>query len=499
MFFKKQAEEDFNIQAAEFPEMESLINRCANIYRGAPEWLDDKNNIKTINFAKSVCSETARLATLAIGIQISKPKGDPEHYKWEHVTTAEYAGHPINVYEDIESRAEWLQEQIDKVYFQIRHWVEYSCAYGTVFIKPNGESLDVFTPADVMIVDYDNQEIKGIVFKDSYTVGRKYYTRLEYHRFVETTIDGVTFFPYYVSNRTYVSKSPNSIGDAIPIKETKWADLVEEAGPFFKENMKKITSPLYGVLRTPQANNVDISTPLGLPIFAEAIEELKDLDIAYSRNAGEIFDSQKIVLADDRLLMPSGTPVAAMSPQGMENRRNEMRLPHFVKNVFGQDEKEFYQEINPILNTDTRIAGINALLSQLGYKIGFSNGYFVFNESSGIQTATGVEAEQQRTVQFIKDVRDKLESCLDEVIYALNVYADLYGLAPVGAYEVNYDFGDILYVRENDRARWWQYVTTGKVPAWLYFVKFEGMTKDEAVSMTKEAEKTQAKGLFDDE
>jgi hypothetical protein len=27
MIFKKQAEEDFNIQAAEFPEMESLINR----------------------------------------------------------------------------------------------------------------------------------------------------------------------------------------------------------------------------------------------------------------------------------------------------------------------------------------------------------------------------------------------------------------------------------------------------------------------------------------
>ena len=243
---------------------------------------------------------------------------------------------------------------------------------------------------------------------------------------------------------------------------------------------------------------MDISTPLGLPIFAEAIEELKDLDIAYSRNAGEIFDSQKIVLADDRLLMPSGTPVAAMSPQGMENRRNEMSLPHFVKNVFGQDEKEFYQEINPQLNTDTRISGINAILSQLGYKIGFSNGYFVFNESSGIQTATGVEAEQQRTVQFIKDVRDKLETCLDEVIYALNVYADLYGLAPVGAYEVNYDFGDILYVRENDRARWWQYVTTGKVPAWLYFVKFEGMTKDEAVAMVKEAQPDEPK-LFGEE
>ena len=469
MIFKKQAEEDFNIQAAEFPEMEALINRCANIYRGVPEWLDNKNNIKTINFAKSVCSETARLATLAIGIQI-----------------------------DGSARATWLQEQIDKVYFQIRHWVEYGCAYGTVFIKPNGESLDVFTPADVMIVDYDNQEIKGIIFKDSYTVGRKYYTRLEYHRFVETTVDGVTTYPYYVSNRAYVSKSPQSIGDKIDLKQTEWADLMADTPPILKANGERLDGPLYGVLRTPQANNVDISTPLGLPIFAEAIEELKDLDIAYSRNAKEILDSKRTVLADERLLMPSGTPLYDMTPQGTAKRIEALGLPDYVKNVFGNEAESFYQEINPILNTDTRISGINALLSQLGYKIGFSNGYFVFNESSGIQTATGVEAEQQRTVQFIKDVRDKLESCLDEVIYALNVYADLYGLAHVGAYEVNYDFGDILYVRENDRARWWQYVTTGKVPAWLYFVKFEGMTEEEARAMVEEAQPDEPK-MFEDE
>lgn len=459
MIFKKQAEEDFNIQTAEFPEMESLINRCANIYRGVPEWLDDEDNIKTINFAKTVCSETARLATLAIGIQI-----------------------------DGSARATWLQKQINKVYFQIRHWVEYGCAYGTVFIKPNGESLDIFTPADVMIVDYDNQEIKGIIFKDSYTAGRKYYTRLEYHRFVETTVDGVTTYPYYVSNRAYVSKSPQSIGDRIDLKQTKWADLMADTPPILKANGEKLDGPLYGMLRTPQANNVDISTPLGLPVFAEGIEELGDLDVAYSRNAGEIKDSQKIALLDDRLLMPSGTPVSAMSPRGMENRRNEMKLPHYVKNVFGQDEKEFYQEINPQLNTDARLAGINAILSQLSYKCGFSSGYFVFNEKTGMVTATQVEADDRRTIQFIKDVRDKLEDCLNGVIYALNVFADLYDLTPVGVYETTYDFGDITYNREEDRARWWQYVVQGKVPAWMYFVKFEGMTEEDAKAMVKEAQ-----------
>lgn len=469
MIFKKQAEEDFDIQAAEFPEMEALINKCANIYRGVPYWLDDKDNIKTINFAKTVCSETARLATLAIGIQI-----------------------------DGSARATWIQKQINKVYFQIRHWVEYGCAYGTVFIKPNGESLDVFTPADVMIVDYDNQEIKGIIFKDSYTVGRKYYTRLEYHRFVETTIDGVTTYPYYVSNRAYVSKSPQSIGDKIDLKQTKWADLMADTPPILKANGEKLDGPLYGMLRTPQANNVDISTPLGLPVFAEGIEELGDLDVAYSRNVGEIKDSQKIALLDDRLLMPSGTPVSAMSPRGMENRRNEMKLPHYVKNVFGQDEKEFYQEINPQLNTDARLAGINALLSQLSYKCGFSSGYFVFNEKTGMVTATQVEADDRRTIQYIKDVRDKLEDCLNGVIYALNVFADLYDLTPVGVYEITYDFGDITYNREEDRARWWQYVVQGKVPAWLYFVKFEGMTEEEAKAMVKEAQPDEPT-LFGDE
>ena len=242
---------------------------------------------------------------------------------------------------------------------------------------------------------------------------------------------------------------------------------------------------MFVMFRTPQANNVDMSVPTGLPIFREAIEELKDLDTAYSRNAGEIFDSEKIILADDTLMMPTGTSLKNTTEATREQTRKEMKLPHYVKNVFGNGTDYFYQEINPQLNTDVRLAGINALLSQIGYKAGYSNGYFVFNEKSGMVTATQVEADDRRTIQLIKDVRDKLEDCLNGVIYALNVFADLYGLAPVGAYETTYDFGDITYNREEDRARWWQYVTQGKVPAWMYFVKFEGMSEEEAKAMVE--------------
>ena len=81
----------------------------------------------------------------------------------------------------------------------------------------------------------------------------------------------------------------------------------------------------------------------------------------------------------------------------------------------------------------------------------------------------------------------KLEDCLDGLIYAISVYSDLYGLAPAGDYEVNYDFGDITYNVEEDKVRWWGYVTANKIPAWYYFVKFENMTEEDAKALVQEA------------
>lgn len=464
MIFKKRAEEDFQVKEITSPQMKDVISRCADMYRGVPYWVSAEDNIKTINFAKAVCSETARLATLGIKIQIGGG-----------------------------ARGTWLQEQIDKVYFNLRHWVEYGCAYGTVIIKPNGSGFDVFTPFDFMITESDsNGNITGIIFKDSYADNDKYYTRLEYHRFVETQIEDNPIYPYYISNRAYVSRHSDALGDPIALNQTRWANLMEETPPIMKNSDEQLDGPMFGVFRTPQANNVDLGTALGLPIYADAIEEMKDLDVAYSRNAGEIFDSEKIILADDRLMYDSGKN---LKTRGVA----DVKLPHYVKNVFGNSPDEFYQEINPQLNTDTRLSGINALLSQIGYKCGFSNGYFVFNEKSNMATATQVEADDRRTIQLIKDVRDKLESCLNGAIYAMNVYADLYDLAPIGNYKIVYDFGDITYNREEDRARAYQLVLQGFLTKEYYLEKYEGFTPEDAAKMVAAAQPKEEPGFFQEE
>lgn len=448
MLLRSKAKEVFEVENIISSEMEDLIRRCSEIYEGKPDWVDEDEHIKTVNFAKSICNETARLATMAIGINV-----------------------------DGSARADWIQKQIDKDYFNLRKWVEYACAFGTVVLKPDGHSIDMIAPGDFMVTDNQNGEITGMVFVEREEIDDKYYTRLEYHRFME---DGV----YAVTNKCYVGERKDDLKEAVSIDHTPWKDMLEEV---YIENIEK---PLYGVLRTPQANNIDIYSPLGMPIFSEAIEELKDLDIAYSRNAKEIKDSKRILLLDGDRMMPTGTSIKEQV-SAFNSTREQMGLPDMVKNVFGDGVNTFYQEINPTLNTETRIAGINALLSQIGYKCGFSNGYFVFNESTGIQTATGVEAEQQRTIQFIKDVRDKLEVCLNDLIYALNVFADLYKLAPYGPYEVVYDFGDITYNREEDRARWYGYAVQNRIPFWYYLVKFEGMTEEDAKAMVAEAQPKQ--------
>lgn len=446
MVFKGKAKNTFNVKSAESPEMMRFVEMCSDIYRGIPNWLE--NDVKTINFAKTLCEEYGRLTMLATSIKI-----------------------------DGSARANWLQEQIDKVYYNLRKWVEYATAYGTIILKPNGNSIDLVLPSHFMITNEDDGVVTGVVFYNSAVSndGKVFYTRLEYHRFVNSV--------YVITNRCYQGISENDMSKEIIIEDSPWAGLQEEVA------IANIDKPLYAVFKTPIANNIDINSPLGMPMFSQVVEELKDLDVAYSRRAEEIYDSQRTTLLDsDRLpLVGENIKLATIAPeQAWDNTKRKLKLPRFIRNVEGGNATDFFQDVQPVLNTTERNEGINSLLSQIGFKCGFSNGYFVFNKKTGMITATQVESDDRRTLETIKDIRDCLESALDDLLYALDKFADLYGLAPIGTYEVTFAFGDITYSEEEDKQTWWKYVMAGKVPAWMYFVKFEGFTEDEAKAMQEE-------------
>lgn len=441
--FTDEAKRDFGTEVITSPEMREAVNAWMDVYRGNPAWvISDK--VRTLKMAKTIASETARLVSLDIDVQFDGVRGQYFTDFWTN-----------------------------SVKPKLRNWVEYGCAAGTMILKPNGEGVDFITPDRFEIVDKDgNGNISGIIFQDRYTQGRNYYTKLEYHRFVKQ-LDGTRV--YLISNRTYVSTSEHTIGQQCNIETTRWSNLLPDVA-INQRNGLGIRGMLFGVMVMPNANDIDVDSCLGTSIFADALEELRDLDVAYTRAQSEIFDSESIELIDDRLLSVAGSKVGS----------TQIKLPHHVHNVYGSSAQEFYQCIDRQLKTSERKVGIDQLLSMIGYKCGFSDGYFVLDQKTGMVTATQVESDDRRTIQLIKDCRDNLQVCLNGLFYAQSVFADLYGLAPVGDWVPTYAFGDITYSYQEDKVMWWTYVQAGKVPAWMYFMKFEKMSEDEAKEMQME-------------
>ena len=450
--FVDTAKIKFDAEPTVSKKMTSAIDAWMNTYRGVPEWAN-ADDVKTINFAATVCEETARLTTLDIGINLSGG-----------------------------ARAAFLQKELDKQLLpRLRDFVEYGAAGGTVIFKPSGKGIDVITPDRFMVTEYDdNKKITGVIFQDGYTQGKDIFTKLEYHRFERRrSREEETRTVYVISTKCFRSQNSAEIGREIPIDSTRWRGIEPEV-EIIKQNDEQVDSPLFGVFKMPKANNIDLDSPLGMAIFANAMQEMEDLDIAYSRNSDEINNSNTIELLDDALLQREGV------------KGSRVHLPSHVHNVFGNGMESFYQQIDRPLKTGERRVGINQQLSFIGYKCGYSEGYFVFDQKTGLVTATQVESTDRRTIQLIKDVRDGLKEALRETIYALNVLADLYERAPVGTYTVDFDFGDITYNEDEDRNRWYQLMMQGIIPKWYYLVKHEGMGEDEAKAIVAAADEANA-------
>ncbi|MFQ8841828.1 MAG: hypothetical protein ACLR8P_13840 [Clostridium fessum] len=145
-FLRDRREDEFKIRIREVTstELDRELKMLPRVFMlEKPRRLSKNNRIRTVNFAKSICSEVLPGLTAAacVGDQIEGG-----------------------------ARASWLQEQIDKVYFQVRHWVRiWLMPTGTLFVKParTGKGW-IYCNAgeDCYYIEQirDSQSVKGLVF-----------------------------------------------------------------------------------------------------------------------------------------------------------------------------------------------------------------------------------------------------------------------------------------------------------------------------------------------
>lgn len=463
--FRKEIEERFQADVQLSSEMERAISKFYNITAGHPPWEDKDDDIESINFAGYIDDVTAGLVTLDLGIDISGS-----------------------------DRADYLQKQADYVLNVIHDKVSEGLGNCGLMFKPNGQNVDYIEPGSFAPTETDsNGNILGCVFQSQISRGDYTYTRLEWHRFEDTAAeDGAAERVYRITNYAYKARTGKyggsaitNIGDLCSLTEVKeWANIEPDIA------ISNVDMPLFAYFKNPAPNRIDRTSPLGVPVWHNALKELKDLDIAWSRKSSEVDDSKHM------------TFIAQAAIQYAE--QHDVKLPRFLRGLeMGVDGDNTIQEHVSTLLADQRIADINSILSMISTKCGFSQGFFQLDEKTGMMTATQVEADDQETIRTIKNIRDALQDAITQLLYGCNVMADLYSDTAPELWEtlkesMSFSFGDITYNYQEDMANWWKYRIQGDVPAYLYYVKFEGMGIDEAKAMVEEAksEQMQQETLF---
>lgn len=149
------------------------------------------------------------------------------------------------------------------------------------------------------------------------------------------------------------------------------------------------------------ANNIDINSPMGISIFANSLDTLAGIDLAYDGFCEEMRLGKCRIFVNSRLVdYVDGQPIFDNDDIGF----------YFMGNGEDGNNKplEFY---NPSLRTDQYFNGITNGLNVYSSKVGFGENHYRF-DNGGISTATQVVSENSEMFRTIK----KHEILLNDVI-----------------------------------------------------------------------------------
>ncbi|REK58984.1 MAG: portal protein [Geobacillus sp.] len=376
---------------------------------------------------------------------------------------------------------ETLAENIKSVfeansfYMKFQDYLEYNFALGGMAIKGYAEDDQIklsYVTADCFIpISWDNAGIKEGVFVNEIRRRDKKYTHLEWHLW-----DG----PEYVIRNELYESNGSDLGVLVPLN-TLFPDLQEET------RIQNLTRPLFVYFKPNTANNIDLNSPLGISVYANSLDTLKSLDIA--------FDSfqREFRLGRKRIIVPASAIKTVIDPQtGQQHRYFDATDEVYEAFNLDQDSNEI-KDISVELRVEEHIAAINALLNILAMQIGFSAGSFTF-DGKGVKTATEVVSENSKTFRTKQSHETVIEAGLQELVEVIIQVAELYGFfsRPAEKYKVSVTFDDSIAEDQTAEInKQVLLVTNGLTSKKRAIMKVHGVTEEEAEKILQEILKEQ--------
>lgn len=272
----------------------------------------------------------------------------------------------------------------------------------------------------------------------------------------------------------YESKNQGDLGVKVSLS-TLYPDLDEEV------RIENLSKPMFVYFKPNTANNLDLTSPLGISLYANALSTLKSLDIA--------FDSfqREFVLGKKRIVVPASAIRTVIDPQsGIPQRYFDATDEVYEAMNFDDGVKQI-QDISVELRVEEHTAAINALLNYVSMQVGFSAGAFSF-DGQGVKTATEVVSENSKTFRTKQSHETIIEDGIRDLVDIIIEIAALYDeFESTDDYEVTVTFDDSI--AEDQTAEINKQVTlvmNGLTTKKLAIMKIHGVSEEEAERIVEE-------------
>lgn len=448
MLSTSNVKQALKIDVAVSSEMTTALEMWSNIYANNSDWLTA--DIQSLNLGAAIASELARAVTIEMSVTVGGSM-----------------------------RADFLNEQLAQVLTRIRTNTEYCAAKGGLWFKPYVKDSQIaidYVQADqgYPVVFDANQRMTSAVFADQKVISNKYYTRLEYHALLA---DG-----YHINNSAWVSDSKGILGRQIPLTDVPdWAELEPEATIMFVEK------PLFAYFKMPFANNIDSTSPLGVSIYARVADSasgkclLRQADELWSNFLWELDSGKRAVYTTPDAFKKNADTGNAELPDKRLYRLLDLAAVQI-------DKPGFFEDWTPTIRQADLLASLDATLRRIEFNCGLSYG-ILSNPESVALTATEIVNSKQRYYSNVVDVQKSLESALDDLLYAMDVWVTLGNLAPRGKYEAVYEFSDSIIADDTLQfSQDQQAVTQTLMPKYVFNMRHYGLDEATAKQWVAEAQ-----------
>lgn len=320
-------------------------------------------------------------------------------------------------------------------------------------------SINYVDAPNIFPVSWNNGKVTECIFAFPHKIARKKYVQLQSHLLENGE--------YVIKNTVLRCDSGSQEGTELPEKE--WKQLKS-----FKELAKEVrtgsSEAQFVIDRLNITNNADENNPMGVAIFANAIDTLKKLDIEYDSYCNEFeLGRKRIFVRPEMLINADGTP--AFDPDDSVF----YALPEDDANGEG-----LLKEIDMSLRAEQHSKAINDDLNYLSLKCGFGTDRYQFG-ATGAKTATEIISENSDMYRMIKKHEILLEDALRQLIQIIIRLGMILGNTLNPECEITIDFDDsIIEDKETERSRDRQDVSMGVMSLAEYRAKWYGESEEDA-------------------